>query len=64
MGFQRPHRLDDTAYKLISVDAVRSGKFRVPNKKPLPENKRPVSLDIVPDSQDFTQVSDDEDLPF
>lgn len=51
-------------YKLISVDAVRSGKFRVPNKKPLPENKRPVSLDIVPDSQDFTQVSDDEDLPF
>lgn len=52
-------------FKLISVETLRSGKYRLPKEKPLPENKRPVSLDISPDSQDFTPVSaDDEDLPF
>lgn len=51
--------------KLISLDALKSGKFRMPKDKPLPESRRPVSLDISPDSQDFTPVSaDDEDLPF
>lgn len=52
-------------YKLISVETLRSGKYRLPKEKPLPENKRPVSIDIAPDNQDFTPVSaDDEDLPF
>lgn len=51
--------------KLISVETLRSGKYRLPKEKPLPENKRPVSIDIAPDNQDFTPVSaDDEDLPF
>lgn len=45
-------------YNFIDVAKVRSGEFKLPDDKPLPENQKPVSLNIS------TADESEDDLPF
>lgn len=48
-------------FRALSVDSVREGKFKLPKEKPLKDASRTVAR-LVNDG--YTEVSDDDDLPF
>lgn len=49
-------------FKLVSVDKIRDGKFRVPQDKPLNNTSAPAAFSMS-SGADFEEISDD-DLPF
>lgn len=50
-------------FKFVSVDVIKENKFRMPKEKPL---KKKASIDVTVDEPqaDFTEITDNDDLPF